>query len=159
MHGAPTSTAFIIHYSEAICSPSWPISPWPLPHQGMQQKSLLPKCFIHSLEKGDRLSDQYRWPLGLGRPAGAPAGSSWLPRRCLTSEGRLQSSKLLLTRDISFSKVGTHPGLFKELSVLGPWGEEERPFLKVLRGHEMPGPAAWGYPLLLLSLTGTVDSF
>lgn len=69
--------------------------------------------------------------------------------------------QILLARDISLSTLGTRPGPFQERSVLAFWGEEEDAFLNVLCDREMtgPGPAVCGSPLLLLSLTGTADSF
>lgn len=126
--------AVTIHYSEAASPPAGP-GPVCSPHT---TESLLPQCFIHSLEYGNRL-----WvaecPVGRQALLQAPGLRSF-QGGVRTWESCFSGSKYCWQQTFIF-KVGNTYWPFKELQVLGKWGEED-PFLNGLCARERKGPAS-----------------
>lgn len=97
---------------------------------GHTMESLLLQCFIHSLEYGNELSNQYRWLPGPGRLAEPPpgAGSRFFVASKKISD-RIAASKAayIVGNRHSFLKLGTRPGLSKKWKFWGTGARRKTP--------------------------------
>lgn len=93
-------------------------------------ESLLLQCFIHSLEYGNKLSNQYRWLLCPARLAGPPPGTGsrfFVASKEISDRIAASKAAYIVGNRHSFLKLGTRPGLSKKWKFWGTGARKKTP--------------------------------